>query len=142
MVRGAQSDFDGAIADYTEVIRLGQQGPHAYSNRGNAWLIKKEFDKAIEDFDSALQIDPSPAPGGPRRHKMPDGNPGGRIPGGGTIHRDWLFRSSTSTGRERDERNRPECPQGGRGDGQPNRLGDAPARLEGPGSAGDRPRSA
>ena len=31
----------------------------AFNNRGNAWRYKKEFDKAIKDYDEAIRLDPS-----------------------------------------------------------------------------------
>ena len=30
----------------------------AYFNRGNAYLLKGEIDKAIEDYDTAIKLDP------------------------------------------------------------------------------------
>jgi serine/threonine protein kinase/Tfp pilus assembly protein PilF len=33
-----------------------------YYDRGNAWLEKEEYDRAIRDFDEAIQLDPNNAP--------------------------------------------------------------------------------
>ena len=38
-----KGDFDGAIAVYTEAIRLNPQNAQPYSNRGQAYLRKGEF---------------------------------------------------------------------------------------------------
>jgi tetratricopeptide (TPR) repeat protein len=56
--RYALNDHTGAIADYTEVIRLV---PHlddsdVFYNRGRVYYDKGEFDNAIADFDTALQL--------------------------------------------------------------------------------------
>ena len=47
----AKKEYDKAIADYTEAIRLDPKDAAAYCNRGNAWSDKEEYDKAIADFD-------------------------------------------------------------------------------------------
>ena len=31
----------------------------AYNNRGNAWRVKKEYDKAIADYNEAIRLDPN-----------------------------------------------------------------------------------
>jgi lipoprotein NlpI len=54
----AQKEYDKAIRDYDEAIRLDPKYAFAYYNRGNAWWAKKEFDKAIQDYDVAVRIDP------------------------------------------------------------------------------------
>jgi len=41
-----EDDFDGAIAAYTEAIRLHPQNAQPYSNRGQAYLRKGEFSVA------------------------------------------------------------------------------------------------
>ena len=70
------ADYDKAIADYTEAIRLAHyielklKGTYegklrgtnrrllAYRNRGRAYLFKDDYDQAIADFTEAIQIDP------------------------------------------------------------------------------------
>lgn len=53
-----RKEYDRAIADRTEVLRL--IGPEAdeYRNRGLAWLGKKDFAKAIADFDESIRLKP------------------------------------------------------------------------------------
>lgn len=54
-----QKDYKGAIASYTEAIRLNSNYAEAYLNRGN---VRKELgDKqaAITDYSSALKINPN-----------------------------------------------------------------------------------
>ena len=49
-------EFDKAIADYNDAIRLSPTYPLAYSNRGNAWSEKKKYDKAIADCNDAIRL--------------------------------------------------------------------------------------
>ena len=54
-----KQDYDKAITDYTEAIRLDPNYFLAYLNRGNAWGAKKEYDKAIADYAEAIHLDPN-----------------------------------------------------------------------------------
>jgi tetratricopeptide (TPR) repeat protein len=45
-----QGEYDRAIADYTEAIRLNPGDAAAYNNRGIAWLGKNQFKRACQDF--------------------------------------------------------------------------------------------
>ena len=51
-------EFDKAIADCTEAIRLDPEYANAYSNRGIAYAKNREFDKAIADCTKAIYLDP------------------------------------------------------------------------------------
>ncbi|WP_240537995.1 tetratricopeptide repeat protein [Bradyrhizobium japonicum] len=53
----AKGDFDRAIADYDEAIRLNPRDKEAISARGNAYKTKGDFDRAIADYDQAAQLD-------------------------------------------------------------------------------------
>ena len=53
-----KKEYDKAIADYTEAIRLDPKFVIAYYNRGVAWRKKKECDKAIADYTEAIRLDP------------------------------------------------------------------------------------
>ena len=48
-------DFDSAIADFSEAIRLQPNFAAAYHNRGNAYLEKGEGDAALADFSEAIK---------------------------------------------------------------------------------------
>src|SRR5271165_3600070 len=54
-----RKEFDAAIADYNEAIRLnpGSAGV-AHQGRGRAWREKKDYDKAIADYNEAIRLDP------------------------------------------------------------------------------------
>jgi tetratricopeptide (TPR) repeat protein len=54
-------EYDRAIADYGESIRLNPNAAVAYNNRGNAYDDKGEYDRAIADWKKVLQIDPNNA---------------------------------------------------------------------------------
>ena len=55
----SERNFDGAIADYTEVIKLEPDNPFAYSKRGISYIQKKELDLAIADFTEAIRLEPN-----------------------------------------------------------------------------------
>jgi len=52
-------DIDGAIADYTEVVRIDAKSPLGFDSRGYEWRAKGEYQKALDDFDRALQRKPN-----------------------------------------------------------------------------------
>lgn len=52
-------DLDGAIADYSETIRLDPSIIEAWANRGSTWGRKDEHEKAKDDFDKAIDLDPN-----------------------------------------------------------------------------------
>ena len=51
-------EYDKALADLNEAIRLDQKLASAYLVRGEIWLRKKELDKAIADLNAALGLEP------------------------------------------------------------------------------------
>jgi tetratricopeptide (TPR) repeat protein len=55
----ATKEFDKAIADYTEAIRLDRQDAWTYLDRGLAWSDKNDADKAIADYGEAIRLNPS-----------------------------------------------------------------------------------
>jgi len=58
-LRSRRGDFDRAIADFDEAIRLGPGKALAYSHRGNAWRSKGDQDRALADYEAAIRIDPN-----------------------------------------------------------------------------------
>jgi tetratricopeptide (TPR) repeat protein len=55
--RHLQGALDLAIEDFAEAIRLAPSAA-LYNNRANVWLAKKDFDKAVADYDHALKLSP------------------------------------------------------------------------------------
>ena len=53
-----KQEYDKAIEDYTEAIRLDPRYAVAYCGRGDTYRKKKEYDKAIEDYTEAIRLDP------------------------------------------------------------------------------------
>ena len=54
---GARSaSIDRGLADYNKAIRLNPKDAIAFLGRGNAWWAKKDYRKAIADYDAALQL--------------------------------------------------------------------------------------
>lgn len=56
-----KKEFDKAIADCTDAIRLDPQDAFSFSMRSWCWSEKKEHDKAIDDLTEAIAIDPKNA---------------------------------------------------------------------------------
>ena len=54
-----KKDFDQALSDYSEAIRLDPNYAHAYLNRGVLLADKRELDRAMVDFEAAIRLDPT-----------------------------------------------------------------------------------
>ena len=53
-----KQEYNKAVADDTEAIRLKPGSADAYNNRGTAYLMKKDYDRAIADFTKAVELNP------------------------------------------------------------------------------------
>src|SRR5215475_9343965 len=51
-----KGQFDRAIQDYDEAIRLNPNNASAFFMRGNAYAGKDQYDRAIEDYDRAIRL--------------------------------------------------------------------------------------
>src|SRR5437899_11554527 len=49
-------NYDRAIDDYNEAIRLDPKFAIGFNNRGLAYLREGRIDRAIEDFDKAIRL--------------------------------------------------------------------------------------
>jgi tetratricopeptide (TPR) repeat protein len=54
-------NYDGAIADYTEAIRLNPKDAEVYERRGAAKYDRGDYDGAIADESVAIRLDPKDA---------------------------------------------------------------------------------
>jgi tetratricopeptide (TPR) repeat protein len=54
-----KGDYDRAIADLTEAIRLDPKYVWAYASRGEAYRMKGDYDRAIADLTEAIRLDPN-----------------------------------------------------------------------------------
>ncbi len=54
----AAGEYDRAIADLNEAIRIDPTGEHYYLSRGAAWFSKGDLDRAIADYNEAIRVDP------------------------------------------------------------------------------------
>src|SRR6202011_3108134 len=55
-----KNDYQKAIADYTEAIRLKPDAPGFYNSRGEVYWSLKQYDNAASDLTRAIQIKPTP----------------------------------------------------------------------------------
>jgi tetratricopeptide (TPR) repeat protein len=53
----AKHEYDNAIADHDEALRLDPKSDSTYLNRGVAWAAKDVREKAIADFTEAIRLD-------------------------------------------------------------------------------------
>src|SRR5919109_4713165 len=52
----ASGAFQSAIKDYEELVRSGQDAPNLFYNLGNAYFRKKDFGRAILNYERALAL--------------------------------------------------------------------------------------
>jgi tetratricopeptide (TPR) repeat protein len=51
-------DYDRAIADYTEALRVNPKDAKAYTYRAVAWSNKNNYERAVADYSEAIRINP------------------------------------------------------------------------------------
>jgi lipoprotein NlpI len=56
-----KQDYDRAIADYSEAIKLDPKNAVAFYDRGLAYYSKQDYDHAIADYSVAIKLDPKDA---------------------------------------------------------------------------------
>jgi tetratricopeptide (TPR) repeat protein len=58
-----RGEYDRAIENYTQAIRLNPMSAYAYNRRGDAYTRKGDYNNAIEDYTQAVTHDPDDADG-------------------------------------------------------------------------------
>ena len=61
IARKDKGEYDKAIQDFNEAIRLDPKSKEAFRERGMTWAAKGEHDKAIDDLGKAIKLDPRSA---------------------------------------------------------------------------------
>ena len=56
-----KGEYDLAIADYSQSLRLNRDNPRAFFNRAVAYANKGEHQRAVADFNEAIKLDPQDA---------------------------------------------------------------------------------
>ena len=54
-------EYDRAIQDYDEAIRLDPEYALAFADRGSTYRLKGRYDRALQDYDEAIRLNPSNA---------------------------------------------------------------------------------
>ena len=55
----SKGEYDRAIQDFDQSIKLGPTNAKPFNNRGVAYLKKGEYDLAIKDLDEAIRLNPN-----------------------------------------------------------------------------------
>lgn len=56
-----RGEYEIAIADFDDALKLGPPSGTIFHNRGNAWRGKGDYAKAIADYDMSIKTDPRSA---------------------------------------------------------------------------------
>jgi tetratricopeptide (TPR) repeat protein len=54
-----KGEYDRAVQDYNQAIKLNAKSAAAFNNRGVAYDRKGDYDRAIADYDQAIKLKPS-----------------------------------------------------------------------------------
>jgi tetratricopeptide (TPR) repeat protein len=57
----SEKQYDRAIEDYSQAIRLAPGYWEAFNNSGIAYESEKEYDRAIEEYTQVIRLEPSNA---------------------------------------------------------------------------------
>src|SRR5664280_2946637 len=60
-VYATKGQYDRAIEDFDQAIRLNPQDADVFNNRGIAFKNKGQYDRAIQDYDQAIKLNPDKA---------------------------------------------------------------------------------
>ncbi len=57
LLRRASRDWDRALADFDQAVKLGPRDAGALRNRASVLTLKRDFDRALADLDASLRLD-------------------------------------------------------------------------------------
>ena len=57
-----KGNYDLAIKDSNDAIRLNPNDAAAYDTRGSAYFLKDDYERAIQDYNEAIRVNPNVAP--------------------------------------------------------------------------------
>ena len=58
VAKADKNDFDGAIGDYTQALKVDPQDHDYLNSRAQAYEAKNDFDKALADYNQSLKVNP------------------------------------------------------------------------------------
>jgi formylglycine-generating enzyme required for sulfatase activity/Flp pilus assembly protein TadD len=56
-----KGDYDNAIADLSELIKLNPNSADYYNYRGDVYALKGDYDRAVTDYSEVIKLDPKSA---------------------------------------------------------------------------------
>lgn len=57
-LRGKQAQWDLAIQDYNEAIRIAPEFAYHYEHRGDCYYEKSDYERAVADYSDAIRLEP------------------------------------------------------------------------------------
>jgi tetratricopeptide (TPR) repeat protein len=61
VARGLRKDYDAALKDFADAIRINPDEPAYFIARGGLWNSRGEYDRAVADLDEAIRLAPKSA---------------------------------------------------------------------------------
>jgi tetratricopeptide (TPR) repeat protein len=58
VAKADKNDYDGAIGDYTQALKVDPQDPDYLNSRAQAYEAKNDLDKALADYNQSLKVNP------------------------------------------------------------------------------------
>ena len=57
-LRGKQGQWDQAVQDYNEAIRIAPEFAYHYEHRGDCYYEKSDYERAVADYSDAIRLEP------------------------------------------------------------------------------------
>jgi len=57
MVSWNRGDYEKAISNFSEVLKINPKSANAYRHRGSIYLQRRQYDQAVSDYTKALEIE-------------------------------------------------------------------------------------